>query len=152
MTDFDAIWAAQGVTNMSKQEKITPQEAVEAFYGLIRMIDKDQLVKLNKLDGINGLENRLAQVERGLQNLESVLAKPVKINDPILVEEGQISRNNCIQSSCLYSEGFYKILKKMVENVAGIMSDVMDIKAQLDEMRKPWWRKVWNAYHTKISK
>ena len=53
-------------------------------------------------------------------------------------EEGKVTRNTHIQSSYLYSKGFYKILKKMVENVAGLMSDVMDIKVQLDEMRRPW--------------
>lgn len=137
---------------MSKQEKITPQEAVEIFYGLISMLDKEQLTKLNKLDDIASLTNRLAQVERGLKNLEAVLAGPVKINDPILVAEGQISRNNCIQSSYLYSKGSYKILVRMIKDLTGIMSDVMDIKVQLDEMRRPWWKKVMNACQTMSSK
>lgn len=49
---------------MAKQEKITPQQAVEAVLGLVNMIDTGNLAKLSKLDEIDGLKTGLEEVKK----------------------------------------------------------------------------------------
>ena len=112
---------------MAKQEKITPQAAVEAVIGLVNMINKDQLNKLNKLDEIDGLKTRLSQ--------------PVKVEDPTLIEEGQITRNYCIRYSYIYAKNSYKLLKDIENEISGIKIELRGIISQLDEMRRPWWKR-----------
>lgn len=113
---------------MAKQEKITPQEAVEAVIGLVNMINKDQLNKLNKLDEIDGLKTRLSQ--------------PVKVEDPVLIEEGQSTRNYCIRYSYIYAKNSYKLLKEIEAEISDIKAELKEIKSQLDELKQPWWRKM----------
>lgn len=127
---------------MTKQEKITPQQAVEAILGLVYMIDTDKLAKLSKLDEIDGLKTRLAEVEAQIKAFDATLSQPVKIEDPVLIESGPASRNHCIQFAYLHARNSYKILKRLGEDIPGIKSDLLDIKAQLDEIRRPWWKRI----------
>lgn len=127
---------------MPKQEKITPQQAVEAIIGLVDMIDTDKLAKLSKFDEIDGLKTRLAEVEAQIKAFDATLSQPVKIEDPVLIESGPASRNHCIQFAYLHARNSYKILKRLGEDIPGIKSDILDIKAQLDEIRKPWWKRI----------
>ena len=126
---------------MSKKEKITPQEAVEAIYGLISLIDKDQLAKLSKLDDIDGLKTRLEEVEAQIKAFGITLTQPVKIEDPVLIEDRQVTRNYCIQFSYLYSRNSSKILKRLEKDISDIKSDLKEIKVQLEVVRRPWWKR-----------
>jgi hypothetical protein len=127
---------------MAKQEKITPQQAVEAVLGLVNMIDTDKLAKLSKLDEIDGLKTGLEEVKTQIKALDATLSQPVKIEDPVLIESGPATRNHCIQFAYIHARNSYKILKRLEEDIPGIKSDIEDIKTQLDEMRKPWWKKI----------
>ena len=126
---------------MAKQEKITPQQAVEAILGLVDMIDTDKLAKLSKLDEIDELKTRLAEVEAQIKAFDTTLSQPVKIEDPVLIEIGPATRNHCIQFAYIHARNSYKILKRLEGDISGIKSDIEDIKNRLDEMRKPWWKK-----------
>ena len=66
-----------------KQEKITPQQAVEAVLGLVNMIGTDKLAKLNKLDEIEGLKTGLEEVKTQIKAFDATLSQPVKIEDPV---------------------------------------------------------------------
>ena len=127
---------------MAKQEKITPQQAVEAVLGLVGMIDKEQLAKLNKLDEIDGLKTGLEEVKTQIKAFDTTLSQPVKIEDPVLIEIGPATRNHCVQFAYIHARNSYKILKRLEEDIPGIKSDIEDIKTHLDEMRKPWWKKI----------
>ena len=127
---------------MAKQEKITPQQAVEAVLGLVNMIDTGKLAKLSKLDEIDGLKIGLEEVKTQIKAFDATLSQPVKIEDPVLLESGQATRNHCIQFAYIHARNSYKILKRLEGDIAGIKSDIEDIKTQLDEMRKPWWKKI----------
>lgn len=99
---------------MAKQEKITPQQAVEAVLGLVNMIDTDKLAKLNKLDGLKtGLEEVKAQIKA----FDTTLSQPVKIEDPVLIENGPVTRNHCIQFAYIHARNSYKILKRLEEGL-----------------------------------
>ena len=126
---------------MARQEKITPQEAVEAVIGLVNMINKDQLNKLNKLDEIDGLKTRLDDVESSVRAFDATLSQPVKVEDPTLIEEGQITRNYCIRYSYIYAKNSYKLLKEIETEISGIKIELRGIISQLDEMRRPWWKR-----------
>ena len=127
---------------MAKQEKITPQQAVEAVLGLVNMIDTGKLAKLSKLDEIDGLKTGLEEVKTQIKAFDATLSLPVKIEDPVLLESGQATRNHCIQFAYIHARNSYKILKRLQGDISGIKSDIEDIKTQLDEMRKPWWKKI----------
>ena len=127
---------------MAKQEKITPQQAVEAVLGLVNMIDTDKLAKLSKLDEIDGLKTGLEEVKAQIKAFDATLSQPVKIEDPVLIENGPATRNHCIQFAYIHARNSYKILKRLQGDISGIKSDIEDIKTQLDEMRKPWWKKI----------
>lgn len=127
---------------MAKQEKITPQQAVEAVLGLVNMIDSGKLAKLNKLDEIEGLKTGLEEVETQIKAFDTTLSQPVKIEDPVLIEIGPATRNHCIQFAYIHARNSYKILKRLEGDISGIKSDIKDIKTLLDEMRKPWWKKI----------
>ena len=127
---------------MAKQEKITPQQAVEAVLGLVNMIDTGKLAKLSKLDEIDGLKTGLEEVKTQIKAFDTTLSQPVKIEDPVLIESGPATRNHCIQFAYIHARNSYKILKRLEGDIAGIKSDIEDIKTQLDEMRKPWWKKI----------
>lgn len=127
---------------MAKQEKITPQQAVEAVLGLVNMIDSGKLAKLNKLDEIEGLKTGLEEVETQIKAFDTTLSQPVKIEDPVLIESGPATRNHCIQFAYIHARNSYKILKRLEGDISGIKSDIKDIKTQLDEMRRPWWKKI----------
>lgn len=127
---------------MAKQEKITPQQAVEAVLGLVNMIDTGNLAKLSKLDEIDGLKTGLEEVKTQIKAFDTTLSQPVKIEDPVLIESGPATRNHCIQFAYIHARNSYKILKRLEEDIPGIKSDIEDIKTQLDEMRKPWWKKI----------
>ena len=127
---------------MAKQEKITPQQAVEAVLGLVNMIDTDKLAKLSKLDEIDGLKTGLEEVKTQIKAFDATLSQPVKIEDPVLIEIGPATRNHCIQFAYIHARNSYKILNRLEEDIPGIKSDIEDIKTQLDEMRKPWWKKI----------
>ena len=127
---------------MAKQEKITPQQAVEAVLGLVNMIDTDKLAKLSKLDEIDGLKTGLEEVKTQIKAFDATLSQPVKIEDPVLIESGPATRNHCIQFAYIHARNSYKILKRLQGDISGIKSDIEDIKTQLDEMRKPWWKKI----------
>lgn len=122
---------------MAKQEKITPQQAVEAVLGLVNMIDTDKLTKLNKLDEIDGLKTELEEVNAQIKAFDATLSQPVKIEDPVMIESGPATRNHCIQFAYIHARNSYKILKRLEENIPGIKSDIEDIKAQLEERRRP---------------
>ena len=126
---------------MAKQEKITPQQAVEAVLGLVNMIDTGNLAKLSKLDEIDGLKTGLEEVKTQIKAFDTTLSQPVKIEDPVLIESGPATRNHCIQFAYIHARNSCKILKRLQGDISGIMSDIEDIKTQLDEMRKPWWKK-----------
>lgn len=123
---------------MAKQEKITPQQAVEAVLGLVNMIDTASLAKLNKLDELDGLKTGLEEVKTQIKAFDTTLSQPVKIEDPVLIESGPATRNHCIQFAYIYARNSYKILKRLEGDISDIKSDIKDIKTQLDEMRKPW--------------
>ena len=127
---------------MAKQEKITPQQAVEAVLGLVNMIDTASLTKLNKLDELDGLKTGLEEVKTQIKAFDATLSQPVKIEDPVLLESGQATRNHCIQFAYIHARNSYKILKRLEGDISGIKSDIEDIKTQLDDMRKPWWKRV----------
>ena len=127
---------------MAKQEKITPQQAVEAVLGLVNMIDTDKLAKLTKLDEIDGLKTGLEEVKTQIKAFDATLSQPVKIEDPVLIEIGPATRNHCVQFAYIHARNSYKILKRLEEDIPGIKSDIEDIKTHLDEMRKPWWKKI----------
>lgn len=127
---------------MAKQEKITPQQAVEAVLGLVNMIDTASLAKLNKLDEIDGLKTGLEEVKTQIKAFDTTLSQPVKIEDPVLIEIGPATRNHCVQFAYIHARNSYKILKRLEEDIPGIKSDIEDIKTHLDEMRKPWWKKI----------
>ena len=127
---------------MAKQEKITPQQAVEAVLGLVNMIDTDKLAKLSKLDEIDGLKTGLEEVKTQIKAFDATLSQPVKIEDPVLIESGPATRNHCIQFAYIHARNSYKILKRLEEDIPGIKFNIEDIKTQLDEMRKPWWKKI----------
>jgi len=127
---------------MAKQEKITPQQAVEAVLGLVNMIDTGKLAKLSKLDEIDGLKTGLEEVKTQIKAFDATLSQPVKIEDPVLIESGPATRNHCIQFAYIHARNSYKILKRLEGDISGIKSDIEDIKTQLDEMRKPWWKKI----------
>ena len=127
---------------MAKQEKITPQQAGEAVLGLVNMIDTASLAKLNKLEELDGLKTGLEEVKTQIKAFDTTLSQPVKIEDPVLLESGQATRNHCIQFAYIHARNSYKILKRLEGDIAGIKSDIEDIKTQLDEMRKPWWKKI----------
>ena len=133
---------------MAKQEKITPQQAVEAVLGLVNMIDTDKLAKLRKLDEIDGLKTGLEEVKAQIKAFDATLSQPVKIEDPVLIENGPATRNHCIQFAYIHARNSYKILKCLEEDIPGIKSDIKDIKTQLDEMRKPWW-KILSKFRSK---
>ena len=137
---------------MAKQEKITPQQAVEAVLGLVNMIDTDKLAKLNKLDELDGLKTGHEEVKAQIKAFDATLSQPVKIEDPVLIEIGPATRNHCIQFAYIHARNSYKILKCLEEDIPGIKSDIKDIKTQLDEMRKPWWKRAWNICRKQISK
>lgn len=122
---------------MAKQEKITPQQAVEAVLGLVNMIDTDKLAKLNKLDELDGLKTGLEEVKTQIKAFDATLSQPGKIEDPVLIESGPATRNRCIQFAYIHAGNSYKILKHLEGDISGIKSDIEDIKTQLDEMRKP---------------
>lgn len=126
---------------MAKQEKITPQQAVEAVLGLVNMIDTDKLAKLRKLDEIDGLKNGLEEVKTQIKAFDATLFQPVKIEDPVLIESGPATRNHCIQFAYIHARNSYKILKRLEGDISGIKSDIKDIKTLLDVMKKPWWKK-----------
>ena len=126
---------------MARQEKITPQEAVEAVIGLVNMINKEQLNKLNKLDEIDGLKTRLDDVESSVRAFDATLSQPVKVEDPTLIEEGQITRNHCIRYSYIYAKNSYKLLKDIENEISGIKIELRGIISELDEMRRPWWKR-----------
>lgn len=128
---------------MAKQEKITPQQAVEAVLGLVNMIDTDKLAKLNKLDELYGLKTGLEEVKTQIKAFDATLSQPVKIEDPVLIESGPATRNHCIQFAYIHARNSYKILKRLEGDISGIKSDILDIKNRLDEMRKPWWKRVF---------
>ena len=127
---------------MAKQEKITPQQAVEAVLGLVNMIDTGKLAKLSKLDEIDGLKTGLEEVKTQIKAFDTTLSQPVKIEDPVLIESGPATRYHCIQFAYIHARNSYKILKRLQGDISGIKSDIEDIKTQLDEMRKPWWKKI----------
>ena len=127
---------------MAKQEKITPQQAVEAVLGLVNMIDTGKLTKLNKLDELDGLKTGLEEVNAQIKAFDATLSQPVKIEDPVLIESGPATRNHCIQFAYIHARNSYKVLKRLEEDIPGIKSDIEDIKTQLDEMRKPWWKRI----------
>lgn len=122
---------------MAKQEKITPQQAVEAVLGLVNMIDTASLAKLIKLDEIDGLKTGLEEVKAQIKAFDTTLSQPVKIEDPVLIESGPASRNHCILFAYIHARNSYKILKRLEEDIPGIKSDIEDIKAQLEERRRP---------------
>ena len=126
---------------MARQEKITPQEAVEAVIGLVNMNNKEQLNKLNKLDEIDGLKTRLDDVESSVRAFDATLSQPVKVEDPTLIEEGQITRNHCIRYSYIYAKNSYKLLKDIENEISGIKIELRGIISELDEMRRPWWKR-----------
>ena len=130
---------------MARQEKITPQEAVEAVIGLVNMINKEQLNKLNKLDEIDGLKTRLDDVESSVRAFDATLSQPVKVEDPTLIEEGQITRNHCIRYSYIYAKNSYKLLKEIEAAISDIKVELKEIKSQLDELKQPWWRKLYGS-------
>ena len=127
---------------LAKQEKITPQQAVEAVLGLVNMIDTDKLAKLSKLDEIDGLKTGLEEVKTQIKAFDATLSQPVKIEDPVLIEIGPATRNHCIQFAYIHARNSYKTLKRLEGDISGIKSDIKDIKTLLDEMRKPWWKKI----------
>lgn len=127
---------------MAKQEKLTPQQAVEAVIGLVNMIDTDKLAKLSKLDEFDGLKTGLEGVQAQIKAIDTTLSQPIKIEDPVLIENSPATRNYCIQFAYLHARNSYNILKRLGEDISGIKSDLKDIKTQLDEMRKPWWKRV----------
>ena len=127
---------------MAKQEKITPQQAVEAVLGLVNMIDTASLAKLNKLEELDGLKTGLEEVKTQIKAFDTTLSQPVKIEDPVLIESGPATRNHCIQFAYIHARNSYKILTRLEGDISGIKSDIEDIKTQLDEMRKPWWKKI----------
>ena len=137
---------------MAKQEKITPQQAVEAVLGLVNMIDTASLAKLIKLDEIDGLKTGLEEVKAQIKAFDTTLSQPVKIEDPVLIEIGPATRNHCIQFAYIHARNSYKIIKRLEEDIPGIKSANEDIKTQLDEMRKPWWKRAWNICRKQISK
>ena len=126
---------------MAKQEKITPQQAVEAVLGLVNMIDTASLAKLNKLEELDGLKTGLEEVKTQIKAFDTTLSQPVKIEDPVLIESGPATRNHCIQFAYIHARNSYKILKRLEEDISGIKSDLKEIKAQLEEMRRPWWKR-----------
>lgn len=137
---------------MAKQEKITPQQAVEAVLGLVNMIDTASLAKLNKLDELDGLKTGLEEVKTQIKSFDTTLSQPVKIEDPVLIESCPATRNHCIQFAYIHARNSYKIIKRLEEDIPGIKSAIEDIKTQLDEMRKPWWKRAWNICRKQISK
>ena len=128
---------------MAKQEKITPQQAVEAVLGLVNMIDTASLAKLNKLDELDGLKTGLEEVKTQIKAFDATLSQPVKIEDPVLIENGPVTRKHCIQFAYIHARNSYKILQRLEEDIPGIKSDIEDIKTQLNEMRKPWWKRAF---------
>jgi len=79
---------------MAKQEKITPQQAVEAVLGLVNMIDTGKLAKLSKLDEIDGLKTGLEEVKAQIKAFDATLSQTVNIEDPVLIENGPATRNH----------------------------------------------------------
>ena len=81
---------------------------------------------------------------RGKNTKPEILVRkqPVKIENPVLIENGPATRYHCIQFAYIHARNSYKILKRLQGDISGIKSDIKDIKTQLDEMRKPWWRRV----------
>ena len=66
---------------MAKQEKITPQQAVEAVLGLVNMIDSGKLAKLSKLDEIDGLKAKLAELESRIIQQGEKISEFIKPDD-----------------------------------------------------------------------
>ena len=66
---------------MAKQEKITPQQAVEAVLGLVNMIDTSKLAKLSKLDEIASLKAQLAELESKIVQQGAKISEFIKPDD-----------------------------------------------------------------------
>lgn len=66
---------------MAKQEKITPQQAVEAVLGLVNMIDTGKLAKLSKLDEIDGIKTKLAELESRIVQQGEKISEFIKPDD-----------------------------------------------------------------------
>lgn len=66
---------------MAKQEKITPQQAVEAVLGLVNMIDTSKLAKLSKLDDLASMKAKLAQLESRIVQQGEKISEFVKPED-----------------------------------------------------------------------
>ena len=66
---------------MAKQEKITPQQAVEAVLGLVNMIDTSKLAKLSKLDEIASLKAQLAEFESKIVQQGAKISEFIKPDD-----------------------------------------------------------------------
>ena len=127
---------------MAKQEKITPQEAVEIIYGLVKMIDNDLPAKLNKLDGLESIPETLTNVIDRLEKVEFQLTQPTPITNPILLKKDGISRNQCITHTYSYSKGTNERMRKLEAEFSLLVSEVKEIKGILSEMNKPWWKKI----------
>ena len=128
---------------MAKQEKITPQEAVEIIYGLVKMIDNDLPAKLNKLDGLESTSETLTNVIDRLEKVEFQLTQPTPITNPILLKKDGISRNQCITHTYSYSKGTNERIRKLEAEFSLLVSEVKEIKVILSEMNKPWWKKMF---------
>lgn len=127
---------------MAKQEKITPQEAVEIIYGLVKMIDNDLPAKLNKLDGLESIPETLNNVIDRLEKVEFQLTQPTPITNPILLKKDGITRNLCITHTYSYSKGTNERMRKLEAEFSLLVSEVKGIKVILSEMNKPWWKKI----------
>ena len=118
---------------MAKQEKITPQQAVEAVLGLVGMIDKEQLAKLNKLDEIDGIKTKLAEVESRIVQQGEKISEFIKPED---FEQKVKERDDA------FSDAIKKVPTKIdvkTEPVALKQEhvDILDkIKAQYDNISK----------------
>ncbi|MBO5108083.1 MAG: hypothetical protein J6B97_06590 [Bacteroidales bacterium] len=66
---------------MAKQEKITPQQAVEAVLGLVNMIDTGKLAKLSKLDEVDGLKTKLEDLESKISEQNKTISEFIKPED-----------------------------------------------------------------------
>lgn len=66
---------------MAKQEKITPQQAVEAVLGLVNMLDTGKLTKLSKLDEIDGLKTKVEDLESKISEQNKTISEFIKPED-----------------------------------------------------------------------
>lgn len=118
---------------MAKQEKITPQQAVEAVLGLVNMIDTGKLAKLSKLDEIDGIKTKLAELESRIVQQGEKISEFIKPDD---FEQKVKERDDA------FSEAIKKVPTKidiMTEPVALKQEhvDILDtIKALYDNISK----------------